>query len=75
MTITLELSDEQVRRLQARAEQRGHSVAEALMELVEQGTLSPEDWHARLLALPRLLPHDLPSLPDAALAREAFYHD
>lgn len=75
MTITLELSEEQARRLRARAEQRGRSLEEVLVELVDQGTLSPEEWSARLRALPHLLPRDLPSLPDAAVARDAFYRE
>lgn len=75
MTITLELSDEQARRLKERAAQHGQSVEDYLLDLAKREELSYEEWSARLKALPELLPRDLPSLPDEALRRETMYRE
>jgi len=75
MTITLDLSDQQVRRLKARAAQHGQQLEEYLVHLAVHEEISYEEWNARLKALPELLPRDLPSLPDEALRRETMYRE
>lgn len=73
MTITLELSDEQARRLEAQAAQQGRSVKEYLLDLATREELSHQEWRARLKALKNLIPDGVPSLPDEALRRESMY--
>ncbi len=75
MTITLQLSDDQARRLNTRAAQHGQSVEAYLLDLAEREELSYEAWRARLKALPEMLPEDAPSLPDEALRRETMYRE
>lgn len=73
MTITLELSDEQVRRLEAQAAQHGRSVKEYLLDLATREELPYQEWRARLKALRNMIPEGVPSLPDEALRRETMY--
>ena len=73
MTITLELTDEQARRLKAQAAQHGRSVKEYLLDLATREELPYEEWRARLKALQNLIPEGVPSLSDEALRRETMY--
>ena len=73
MTITLELSDEQARRLEAQAAQNGRSVKEYLLDLATREELSYQEWRDRLKALTNLIPEGVPSIPDEALHRETMY--
>lgn len=75
MTLTLHLSNDQARRLKARAAQHGRSVEEYLLDIAEREALSADEWSTRLKALPDLLPRDVPTLPDEALHRETMYRD
>lgn len=75
MTITLEIPDEQARRLKAQAAQRGQSVEDYLLSLAAHEDLPYEEWRARLKALPEFLPEQVPSLPDEALRRETMYRE
>ena len=73
MTITLELSDEQARRLEAQAALHGRSVKEYLLDLATREELSYQEWRVRLEALKNMIPEGVPSLPDEALRRETMY--
>ena len=74
MTITLELSDEQARRLKARAAQHGRKVEEYLLDLAEHD-LDDVEWDSLADELARLVPETISPLPDAALRRETMYRE
>lgn len=69
----IELSDEQARLLEAQAAQHGRSVKEYLLDLATRQELSCQEWRSRLKGLTKLIPEDVPSLPEEALRRETMY--
>ena len=73
MTITLEVSDEQARRLLAQALRRGQSVEDYLLSLAEHEALTDEEWEAACSELTELIPDTVPVLPDEALNRTSMY--
>ena len=75
MTITLELTDEQARRLRARAAERGQRVEDYLLHLAEREPLPYEEWKALLDDLPNRLPRKPPVLPGEAFDRATMYRD
>ncbi|MGI9175817.1 MAG: hypothetical protein ACR2GR_10920 [Rhodothermales bacterium] len=75
MTITLELTDEQARRLEARAAEHGLCVEDYLLSLAVREPLPYEEWKALLDDLPNRLPRKLPVLPPEAFSRATMYRD
>ena len=73
MTITLDLTDEQARRLKARAARRGQDLASYLLSLAESESLSEEAQQELVDELTHLVPDNVPPLPEKALDRETMY--
>jgi hypothetical protein len=73
MTITLNISEDLARLLEAQAAQHGRSVEEHLLRLAIGNDITYDQWRERLESLSKLLPVQVPSLPDEALRRETMY--
>ena len=75
MTITLELTGEQARRLEARADEHGQRIEDYLLYLAEREPLPYKEWKAILDDLPNRVPRKPPVLPEEAFSRATMYGD
>jgi hypothetical protein len=75
MTVTLNLTDEQARRLEARAARHGQDLAAYLLSLAERETLSEDARQDLVDELTHLIPDDVPPLSEEALHRDTMYRE
>jgi hypothetical protein len=85
MTVTLNMPLEKEAALQAKAQARGMSLEQWMMEIAEQYVqpasiadlqkTNPEDWARQFRAWADSHDPNIPVLPDEAMSRESIYSD